>query len=950
MKKGKMLFNKVFPCILSCSLIMGSVLPVSADASTEINGSIKSASIDISASSTANYIINGKTITSDTIGILNNSNFPISIGVANVEKTIGNLEDVLPESVGTQEQWFNLGKKDSESKIALGLKHTGGDYLDEFTSDTLYFKNVQDATDSIGLGALASKGNVEYQIDGFYGLAFSSDISEQYKITWEIGLYGNDDSSSSGESDSGDVSTYSVDREIDTPLSYELTNTTETASIGDTLSDLFGVHTVQAAPIDVPKNEVVNVVGEATITGLKDSSISELYIADYYQDDNGDYYKITGIKSGTASSPTINGSNISDVVIGNNIEEIGDYAFYSKKVDTIEIPESVKRIGNYAFYSCNLSSINSDKRGVWNFPDSIEEIGNYAFANGAGQAMNAEDYIVFLPANIKTIGNEAFQCPTGNNKSFLFENTGDMPTIASNAFRLAKGLYVKDDTMREAFISNGDKFGASWDIKSTSNIFENLQVEFTFEETDTEAKLTGMSIPQITDSTSFTMIDKVVIPSTYNGKPVTEIGSYVLGNGNSSDASTNGGKFKAYELTIPSSVKKIDAYAFANCPSFIINIEEGVEEIGNYAFYGCKNILEITFPDSVITFGNYVTDSCTRLFDTVYGSNMTTIPYSISLGNEYYTYKNLTFTFRADSLTSNNSYGLSFDTGSSTTNRTVVIYVRNDDLKSYLDGLGTKGYVSRTVEVKEITAHTHHYDTLEETITPPTSSTTGEGVYSCSCGKTIHKVIPAIVELALTSDNISTYITDFTSATTSVTIPDSFEVDGKSYVVKSVSLRNNTTITEVSLPEGITSLDFYGCTKLQTINIPSTVKEIPANAFYNCYALTNVTISEGVESIGTSAFDRSGVKQIAFPSTLTSIGEKAFYSKNSGDLLIVDMTRCTNLTSIGNYALYSVDSSPYTGCKIYVPNEEIKSLLIEGQNIKSNVLTNCVEISENPVL
>lgn len=32
------------------------------------------------------------------------------------------------------------------------------------------------------------------------------------------------------------------------------------------------------------------------------------------------------------------------------------------------------------------------------------------------------------------------------------------------------------------------------------------------------------------------------------------------------------------------------------------------------------------------------------------------------------------------------------------------------------------------VTVQEMTGHTHHYDTLEETITAPTTSTTGEGV------------------------------------------------------------------------------------------------------------------------------------------------------------------------------------------------------------------------------
>ena len=941
--KKKKLIHKFFPYFLSCSMVLGNILPVAADSNTLINGTVEASKIDISASGTTTYTINGKTLTSDSIGVLNNSNFPISIGVAKVEKTIGTLADVLPDSVGDEEAWFNLGRKDSNSKIALGLKHTSGDYLEEITSGTLYFKQVQDSSKSIGLGAVEAKGSVNYEIDGFHGLSFSSDITEQYKITWDISLYG-----SSG-STKGDTETYSVDREEDTPLNYELTTTSPQASIKDTLTDLFGVHTVQAAPVDVPKSEVSNVVGEATITGLKDKSITELYIADYYEDENGNFYKITGIKDGTSSNPTIDGSKIGTIVIGDNVEEIGDYAFYSTKVDNLVLPDSLKRIGKYAFDSCNLETINSDKRGVWNFPDNIEEIKDGAFGNGAGQPYNSDGYIVFLPANIKTIGTQAFQCPTGCTKYFLFENTGEMPTIASDAFHLAEGLYVKDDTMRETFISNGDKFGANSSIKTTSNIFENLEVEYTFTETDTEAKLVGMSIPQITDGVSFTMIDKVEIPSTYNGKPVTEIGSYVLGGGNSINAYNDGKKFKAYEITIPSSVKKIDSYAFQYCPAYIINIEEGLEEVEDYAFDRCTNIINLTFPDTVTKMGDYVTDKCTRLYDVTYGSNLTNLPANISVENEYYTYVPLSFTFRADTLTCANS-SISFDTNGSTKNRNVTMYVINDTVKSYLEGITARGYVTKTVAVKEMTAHTHHYDTLETTITPATSTTTGEGIYSCSCGEKINKVIPMIVELNLTSDNISTYITDFTTSTTSVNIPASIEKDGKSYVVKSVSLRNNTTITEVSLPEGITSFDFFGCQRLATVNIPSTVKDIPTYAFYNCYALTNVSIAEGVETIGASAFDRSGVKQIALPSTITSIDANAFQSKNSGVLSVLDMTRCINLKSIGKFAFYSVDSAPYYGCKIYVPNEEIKSLFIEGTNVKENVITNCVVISESPIL
>ncbi len=68
---------------------------------------------------------------------------------------------------------------------------------------------------------------------------------------------------------------------------------------------------------------------------------------------------------------------------------------------------------------------------------------------------------------------------------------------------------------------------------------------------------------------------------------------------------------------------------------------------------------------------------------------------------------------------------------------------------------------------------------------------------------------------------------------------------------------NNELITELRIPDGVTSIGpyaFYGCTSIETITIPSSVTSIGERAFYNCTSLTSVTIPENVTSIGSSAF------------------------------------------------------------------------------------------------
>ena len=89
------------------------------------------------------------------------------------------------------------------------------------------------------------------------------------------------------------------------------------------------------------------------------------------------------------------------------------------------------------------------------------------------------------------------------------------------------------------------------------------------------------------------------IPSQYNGIPVTTIAP----NGFS------GSKYIT-ELTIPSSIRNISAYAFSNCTRIEkLNFEGDFEElyIGEYAFRDCEFIDEgeLVLPEGLISIGEY---------------------------------------------------------------------------------------------------------------------------------------------------------------------------------------------------------------------------------------------------------------------------------------------------------------------------------------------------------
>ena len=92
---------------------------------------------------------------------------------------------------------------------------------------------------------------------------------------------------------------------------------------------------------------------------------------------------------------------------------------------------------------------------------------------------------------------------------------------------------------------------------------------------------------------------EVVIPETIEGYEVKWISSYAFSNCKN-----------ITEITIPDSVTEIGNYAFDNCTSLSkVQLSNGLTKIGDYAFYYCKNLTEITIPDSVTEIGNYAFDN-----------------------------------------------------------------------------------------------------------------------------------------------------------------------------------------------------------------------------------------------------------------------------------------------------------------------------------------------------
>lgn len=186
----------------------------------------------------------------------------------------------------------------------------------------------------------------------------------------------------------------------------------------------------------------------------------------------------------------------------------------------------------------------------------------------------------------------------------------------------------------------------------------------------------------------------------------------------------------------------------------------------------------------------------------------------------------------------------------------------------------------------------------------------------------------------------------------SISVPETVTNNGTEYSVTKIgeSAFKGSAVTSVSMPEGITSIDynafsgcqnletvalpesltifgfraFESCKLLKTIKIPSGVTAIPGSCFYCCSSLESVTIPEGVMTIGQYAFvccDK--LENISLPVSVKQIEMHAFAGSGLKTIKLFG-----EVTSIGEYAFadcfhltdfycYS-DNSPQTAENVFV--------------------------------
>ena len=275
--------------------------------------------------------------------------------------------------------------------------------------------------------------------------------------------------------------------------------------------------------------------------------------------------------------------NFTSVTIPDNVQSIGDFAFYNcNQVINVNMGNGVTSIGRYAFCACtSLLEIT--------IPKSVKQIGNDAFSS-----CTSLGNINYYPENITSEFTRVFD-GASESLSVVFGNT--VNTIPKNIFNSNKGL--KTVTMSNSISSVGASAFAYCSNLTTVNIPDNGVTYI-----GARAFYECTSLLEITIPESVTGLD---VGAFAYCSGLKKINYKAINLGDFNDKNTNFlsvGSSEGCELLIGDKVTKIPEYLFCvTDDTKKINISKivfgsNVSEIGQYAFNGITELKTINLQDT----------------------------------------------------------------------------------------------------------------------------------------------------------------------------------------------------------------------------------------------------------------------------------------------------------------------------------------------------------------
>ena len=158
-----------------------------------------------------------------------------------------------------------------------------------------------------------------------------------------------------------------------------------------------------------------------------------------------------------------------------------------------------------------------------------------------------------------------------------------------------------------------------------------------------------------------------------------------------------------------------------------------------------------------------------------------------------------------------------------------------------------------------------------------------------------------------------------------ITVPSTIEtINGNSFF--ECNLLTYADLSSVSISVIPNSL-FQNCTSLTEVKLPETVQEFEQGVFYGCSSLESIPIPNTVTSIGSSAFEKSGIKNVDVPGTVSVIGiglfrdcenlESVTLNNGTTEIRFGAFSNCTSLQNITiPSTVTSIDEYAFSEAKI----------------------------------
>lgn len=376
-------------------------------------------------------------------------------------------------------------------------------------------------------------------------------------------------------------------------------------------------------------------------------------------------------------------------------------------------------------------------------------------------------------------------------------------------------------------------------------------------------------------------------------------------------------------FTIPDSIGKIGKGAFYNCKELTgIYIPENIADIGSDAFSGCNRMSRIEVSEYNTVYDSR--DNCNAIIKTnnnrlIAGCKNTIIPAGVtSIGeNAFFGCTELKDISIPEGVTTIDNSAFGGCTGLNT------VIIPNSMLNigsgafNNCKGLGRIMLPDGVLSIGNRAFK--NCNNLKEIIIGSEVKTIGESAFSGCYG---------LDRIVVSSGNI---VYDSRKSCNAIIETDTDKL---------ISGCKNTII-----PDNVTSIGrcaFDDCMSLTSIEIPDSVTDIEFSAFNDCTGLISVTIGKGVLNIENYVFSRcTRLESIVIPDNVIRIGDGVFSGcTNLINISLSDNTMSFGLMAFNNTGYYN-DINNWDNDVLYIGNHLIEALdTVSGEyQIKPGVKT-----------